>query len=182
MNRTRTILATAITTAVVVALAPVAARTVADYARRAGNAKTADDADRLGGKAASRYVRHCDQDALGAWAFVPSNTPVQWTEVQGFSTEARDRCVLGPAYAKHVSTGVYDVELIGASDNVDCFELDIEFPMVITVAREEVLPPTYRTGCDVERGLTTRVFVEDRNGLPVDATFTIVQISRYVPQ
>ena len=182
MKTARTIIATAVVTALVVALAPVAARTVVDFARRAGSAKVAENAERLGGKAAGRYMRHCDQDALGAWAFVPGDTPAGWREGQGFSSEARNRCVHGPALARHVSTGVYDVELIGASDNADCFELDIELPMLITVARQEVLPPTYRTGCDAERGLTTRVFIEDRNGLPVDATFTIVQVSRYVPQ
>jgi hypothetical protein len=169
--------AAAITAVVVFVLAgalPAVARTVADYARRAGTAK------HLEGLGAAAFAKVCGPGSVVGEARVPADVAQTWTVVPGFAfahiggndPATGTNCTLGQAEARHVGTGVYEVQL---TRNDYCTE-DIEYGVVITPAASSgPVIANQETTCDGPSPVV-RVHLYTTSANAVDTGFTAVQL------
>lgn len=143
-----------------------------------GKVRRAKEAERLDGLGPSAFVRQCQGGGLRGQAHVTPDVGAEMQEVPGFSTSYggpfnRDgsNCHFGPATARRVGTGIYDVHLsVIAWDCAQPLPSDLA-TAVVTVQGEGPLVATYEPVCDERVYVRVRIF--ELNGTPRDAPFSI---------
>ncbi len=143
-----------------------------------GKVRRAKEADRLDGLGPSAFVQECQAGALRGQAHVTPDIGPDMREVPGFSTSYggpfnRDgsNCHLGPATARRVDRGIYDVRLSAIFwDCTQPLPSDLA-TAVVTVQGDEPLVATYEPVCDEQIYVRVRIF--DPDGALRDAPFSI---------
>lgn len=148
----------------------------------------APDAAQLGGYGPERYVMECGDNAIAGFAQVPSDVGPDWAQVRGFGfTSASggpvgedgkpliDSCSGTSAFAKRISTGVYQVAVYAhAGCNYQSPLPNSTIPAQVTVNDTRNLNATYVTvSCDQDKGPIEEVHIYDDAGSPTDASFTL---------
>lgn len=151
----------------------------------------ARDSARLGGIPATAYQQACSPGTIAGFAQVPGDVGAQWTQVAGYGHSI---FTVGPvrqgyppfcrpetAFARHVSTGLYQVALNSTLASL-CQGADVPpagqpLPAVVSVTSPNELVATYTTVCDPqERGFEEQVAIATPGGVPTDAGFTIATL------
>ena len=143
-----------------------------------GKVRRAKEADRLGGFGPSAFVHQCQAGGLRGHAHVSPDVGAEMQQVPGFSTSyggppdpSGSNCHFGPATARRVGAGIYDVHLsVIAWDCARPLPTDL-VTAVVSVQGEEALVATYEPVCDDQIYVRVRIF--DLNGTPRDAPFSI---------
>jgi hypothetical protein len=157
------LMAGAVVAAILVAGAPVAARSVVDFARNAA---------RLGGEQPEAFVHKC---AKGGMAGVASmrHSPAEYETLPGYAfvPEFREGCKRQEVTGRMAEEGVYLIRFgdLGCSD-----EPAPPAQLVVTVAESESplpLIPSYSTVCD-DGVYAQRVVLRDPQGVRHAAPFT----------
>ncbi len=159
---------------------PAMARTVVDFAKHAGYAKRAGFAKNAGTVdhfQAGAFITSCGAGSIIGEAFVPADVGSDWTPVNGYAfhhgpgPDVRGAgCPHSAPVARHVSTGVYDVNLTlgmcsgGAQVGV----------LVTPVAETDPVVATYRACSGPSSAI--EVHLTDLAGTPVDSSFTVAQM------
>ena len=160
----------AVVTALLMAVAPAAARQVVDFARNSG---------RLRGYGPAAFVGACQNGALRGEALVSPDVGSEFQDVTGFSTlyggpstRQGTACHYDVARARKVAVGVYDVRAVSAFvDRDGSVPVDL-ITAVVTPQSAVPVIATYEPFND-DGTVYSRVHLTDREGNPIDVPFSI---------
>lgn len=142
----------------------------------------ARDAKKLGGIGPNGYTKLCQDGSVEGQALIPADVGSEYTEVRGFSTTyggpvepSGNVCHVGEARARHVSTGVYRVDLatVAVEDCTEPIASDTLTAVVTPVDLAGIgITASYRPVCD--NRVVLEVMLRDATGAPQDAPFAVV--------
>ncbi|HEX2240751.1 MAG TPA: hypothetical protein VHJ82_06395 [Actinomycetota bacterium] len=144
----------------------------------------APDADRVDGISSEALVSDCSEGALRGHATVPADIGSSFERVPGFGTSfggpvdpSGTNCHLLPAEARHVATGVYEVDLGFVAWDCSSAVPDEILSALVTPMGSGAAPriATYRPLCGPS-GIHVEVRIVDLQGQPRDSSFVIAFI------
>jgi hypothetical protein len=159
---------------------PAVARTVVDYAKHAGYANRAGfakNAERVDHFLAGAFITSCGAGSIIGEAYVPADVGSDWTQVSGYAfhhgpgPDLRGAgCPHSTPVARHVSTGVYDVNLtLGMCSGGNGVGV-----VVTPVTGAVPVVATYLACSSPSSAI--EVHLTDLGGAPVDSSFTVAQL------